>query len=174
MRRVAVLGMMLLGWGGCSPSSSSSTVVLRGQVLSERQTPVPGVQVVAQMVEEGAGGTPRFAPEVATTGADGRFALEIPLAGVVDDPTNPTGLIPAVAGDVLLRMEYLSRSGVECDTTSVPGTTIQWDVYSFLTLTKTVPLEGEDVDLGTISLEEFTETNQFRYGRVVDRCQFGG
>lgn len=171
MRKVFLAFMMLsaLGLVACSAKDSSSTVTVTGRVMRHNVTPpagVPGVQVTATMVNEPANPgeiVPSFPPVVGTTDAEGRFTLEVPLSGVVDDPANPSGLVPAVGLPISLKFQDMVYSGSECDTTG--GVRILWDIYTVITATRIFQLQDEGtLDIGVVPYEELTQLTEFRYG----------
>jgi len=163
---LALLGFAL---GACSAKDSSSTVTITGRVVEARNVPprpVQGIQVTATMVKEPQNPgevVPSFPPVVTETDAAGRFVLELPLSGVVDNPTNPKQIIPAVGLPVVLEFRGVGLSGVECDTTVTPH--ILWETYTEFSTTRIFQLPDQGtLDIGNVYLEDFKEANRFTYG----------
>lgn len=177
MRRVAVLGMITVLVGGgvfaCGVESGSSTIRVSGRVIATGEDssgrflrPVPGVQVVATTEETGGGEQPIIGWKNTTTDAQGRFQIDIPLSGSVDDPTNPTRITPVVNYALILNFEYATLSDIRCDTSRNPFALVK--TYTKLEATKRIPGAQEDIDIGDVYFEEFSEAGQ------IDSVYLGG
>ncbi len=167
--RYGFLALLAFALGACSARDSSATVTITGRVVEARNappTPVQGIQVTATMVNEPANPgeiVPSFPPVVTTTDANGRFSLDLPLAGVVDDPTNPTRIVPAVGLPVRLEFRGVGLTDVTCDTTVTPH--VLWETYSEFATSKIFQLpDAGTLDIGDVYQEDFTEVTQFAYG----------
>ena len=165
--RYGFLALLALILGACSARDSSSTVTVAGEVVEGATArPVQGVQVTATFVNEPANPgeiVPSYPSVVTTTDDSGRFALDVPLSGVVDDPTNPTRIIPVTGLPVTLRFEHVIFKGTECDSTGPQR--ILWNIYAKVTTSRTFQLpDGGTLNIGTVFLEEFTEETEFRSG----------